>query len=250
MRPLLFAANWKMHHGPAAATDFLQAFLASWPGATDGREIWFFPPALTVETVRRGLAGRAGFAVGVQNVYWEPKGAFTGELSVPMVAEAGVGSVLVGHSERRHGFGETDEMCRRKVAAVLDGGLTAVLCVGETLDQRDRGETLAVVRRQLDVLGGLDPASAARVIVAYEPVWAIGTGKNATPEDAEEVHAAIREYLGTVGIDGPRTRILYGGSVKPVNAQALVSRQNIDGVLVGGASLDPVQWLAITQVPG
>jgi len=250
MRPFLFAANWKMHLGPAGAAKFLETFLKAWPGATDGREVWFFPPALSVASVRRRIDGRSGLAVGVQNVHWEEQGAFTGELSVPMVAEAGARAVLVGHSERRHVFGETDEMCRRKVAAVLRGGLTPVLCIGETLDERERGETLTVVRRQLDVLAGSDPAAAARVIIAYEPVWAIGTGKNATPEDAADVHAAIRNHLREVGVDGSTARILYGGSVKPGNAQALVSQEPIDGVLVGGASLDPADWLAITQVPG
>lgn len=250
MRRLLFAANWKMHLGPSGAAAFLETFLDAWPGAGDDREVWFFPPALSVETVRRVIDGRAGLAVGVQNVHWEPRGAFTGELSVPMAADAGVHAVLVGHSERRHVFGETDDMCRRKVEAVLEGGLTPVLCVGETLDERERGETLAVVTRQLAVLSNFDPAGAARTIVAYEPVWAIGTGRNATPEDAAQVHAAIRERLGAHGLDGSRARILYGGSVKPGNARALVSQESIDGVLVGGASLDPAAWLEITQVPG
>ena len=250
MRPLLFAANWKMHLGPASAARFMEAFLRSWAGSRDGREVWFFPPALSVVVVQEKVAGRRELAVGVQNVHWEPKGAFTGELSVPMVVEAGGRAVLVGHSERRHVFGETDAMCRRKVAAVLEQGLTAILCVGETLEERERGETVAVVRRQLDALDGLEPAHATRIIVAYEPVWAIGTGRNATPEDAADVHAGIRDRLGRFGIDGATCRILYGGSVKPDNAQALVSQESIDGVLVGGASLDPAQWLEITQVPG
>ena len=250
MRPLLFAANWKMHLGPLSAARFLDTFLDAWPGGTDGREVWFFPPALSVETVRRGIRARSSLAVGVQNVHWEDKGAFTGELSVPMAAEAGVSAVLVGHSERRHVFGETDDMCRRKVAAVLRSALTPVLCVGETLDERERGDTLAIVRRQLDVLRSLDVRSLDRVIIAYEPVWAIGTGKNATPDDAAQVHAAIRRHLGALGTDPAAARVLYGGSVKPDNAQALVSQEEIDGVLVGGASLDPAQWLAIVQVPG
>jgi triosephosphate isomerase len=244
MRPLIFAANWKMHLGPVGAGAVLEEFLAGYR-PTAGREVWFFPPAVSVATAASALAGITATRVGVQNVHWEPKGAFTGETSVPMAAEAGATAALVGHSERRHVFGETDADTGLKVRALLAADLTPVLCVGETLDERERDETLSVVRRQLGVLDGLDRAALARLIIAYEPVWAIGTGRNATPDDAAAVHGAIRDHLGTLGAAADHIPILYGGSVKPGNAAELIAQPEIDGVLVGGASLDPAGWLAI-----
>lgn len=244
MKPLIFAGNWKMHLGPRSAEAFLDAWMPQWHVAA-GREVWFFPPAPSIAAVARSIAGRKGLAVGAQHVYWEPKGAFTGETSVAIAAEAGATHALVGHSERRHVFGETDDECRRKVAAVLDGGLTPVLCVGETLEQREAGDTHAVVLRQLTALDGLDGATLAGVVVAYEPVWAIGTGRTATPDDANAVQQVIREELVRRGAAGGQ-RILYGGSVKPGNVAALISQPHVDGVLVGGASLDATQWAAIT----
>jgi triosephosphate isomerase len=249
MRPLIFAANWKMHLGPTAARAFLDRFLSEYRAA-DGREVWFFAPAVSLVTVASATTAAPTVRVGIQNVHWEAKGAFTGETSVPMAADAGATAALVGHSERRHVFGETDAETGRKVRAVLAGGLLPVLCVGETLDERERGMTLPVVRRQLDVLRGLDTAALARLVVAYEPVWAIGTGRNATPRDAAEVHAAIREHLAGLGAPADRLQILYGGSVKPENAAELVAEAEIDGVLVGGASLDPASWLAIVRAGG
>ena len=249
MRPLIFAANWKMHHGPSAARAFLDRFLAEYHAA-DGREVWFFAPAVSLMTVASATTATPTVRVGIQNVHWEATGAFTGETSVAMAAGAGATAALVGHSERRHVFGETDAQTGLKVRAVLAGGLLPVLCVGETLDERERRETLAVVRRQLDVLRGLDAAALARLAIAYEPVWAIGTGRNATPRDAAEVHAAIREQLAGLGATADRLQILYGGSVKPENAAELVAEAEIDGVLVGGASLDPASWLAIVRAGG
>ncbi|MDH4044065.1 MAG: triose-phosphate isomerase [Gemmatimonadota bacterium] len=246
MRPLIFAANWKMHCGPTEARAFLDAFLVEHAPAP-GREVWFFAPAVSVATVAAGLRGRAAVRTGVQNVYWEQTGAFTGETSVPMAADAGATAALVGHSERRHVFGETIEETGRKVRAVLAGGLIPVLCVGEKLDERERGDTIAVVEGQLDAVRGLDPQALSRLVIAYEPVWAIGTGRNATPHDAAEVHAAIRHHLAAVGAPADRVPILYGGSVKPGNATELVAEAEIDGVLVGGASLDPASWFAIVQ---
>ena len=246
MRPLIFAANWKMHVGPTAARAFLERFLAEYE-AIDGREVWFFAPAVSLVTAASAMTATPTVRVGIQHVHWEPKGAFTGETSVAMAAEAGATAVLIGHSERRHVFGETDAETALKVRAVLAGGLLPVLCVGETLEERERGDSRAVVRRQLNVLHGLDAAALGRLAIAYEPVWAIGTGRNATPQDAAEVHAAIRGQLA--GLDAPADRvpILYGGSVKPDNAAELVAEPEIDGVLVGGASLDPVSWLAIVR---
>jgi triosephosphate isomerase len=248
MTTTIFAANWKMHHGPRAAHDFLDRFLDGYRPAAD-REVWFFPPAVSLEGVAVQAAAHAGIRVGAQNVHWEPKGAFTGELSVAMAKEAGAGAALVGHSERRHVFGETDEETGLKVRALLEGEVTPVLCIGEKLDQREAGNTLEVVRRQLAVLEGLDGTALARLVIAYEPVWAIGTGKNATPADAAAVHGAIRQWFADRGVgegEGEGTvPILYGGSVKPENAQELLAEDQIDGVLVGGASLDPEKWLAI-----
>jgi triosephosphate isomerase len=249
MRPLIFAANWKMHFGPTAARAFLDRFLAEHRPA-DGRDVWFFAPAVSVSTAAAAVTAvtaATAVRVGVQNVHWEPKGAFTGETSVAMAADAGATAALIGHSERRHVFGETDAETGLKVRAVLAGGLIPVLCVGETLDERERGDTLAVVRRQLDVLQGLGAGDLAELVIAYEPVWAIGTGRNATPRDAAEVHAAIRGHLAGLEAPADRVPILYGGSVKPENAAELVAEADIDGVLVGGASLDPASWLAIVR---
>ena len=246
MTKSIFAANWKMHLGPDSAREFLGRFLDAY-GPRFDREVWFFPSAVAVETVTAQLRERADIKIGVQNLHWEPKGAYTGELSVSMAKEAGASAALVGHSERRHVFGETDEETSRKVGALLEGGLTPVLCVGEKLEEREAGETIAVVKRQLGALDGLDPDTLVSIPIAYEPVWAIGTGRTATPADAAEVHAAIRAWLVGRGADAGAARILYGGSVKVENVHALVSEPDVDGVLVGGASLDPVQWATIAS---
>lgn len=247
MRPLIFAANWKMHLGPEGARRFLHTFLERHEALPD-RETWFFPSAVALETVARLTGDRPAIRTGAQNVYWEPKGAFTGELSVGMAQEAGAQAGLVGHSERRHVFGETDQETGRKVRALLESDLTPMLCVGEKIEQREAGETLGVVQRQLSALDGLGRDALAQIVIAYEPVWAIGTGKTATPEDAAEVHAAIRAWFTERGVSPETTRVLYGGSVKPDNIHALISQPEIDGVLVGGASLDPASWSEIVRV--
>lgn len=241
-KPVLFAANWKMHVAPGEARSYLGRFLAL-DAPRAGRSVTFFPPAVSLETVAAMLHDHDHLSAGAQDVHWEAKGAFTGAVSVPLVRESGAAAVLIGHSERRHVFGESDAETARKVASVLAGGLQAMLCVGETLAQREAGETDAVVARQLRAaLVGVDPG--ADLVIAYEPVWAIGTGKNATPEDAAAAHAGIREVLEAVGL--PRaTRVLYGGSVNQGNVAALLGQPGIDGVLVGGASLDPEGWAAI-----
>ena len=242
MRPLVFAANWKMHLGPAEAREYLATFLKAC-SPQPNRQVWFFPPAVSLEAVATGLGNRADLLAGVQDVYWEPKGAFTGATSAPLAAQAGAKAALIGHSERRHVFGETDEQTGKKLAAVLEAKLHPVLCVGETLEQRDAGRTLEVVTRQLEAAlsgGGGARAATARVTIAYEPVWAIGTGRNATPHDAAAVHAAIRAWLEKHG--AAETRILYGGSVNLKNAADLLAEPELDGVLVGGASLDPKGW--------
>ena len=245
MRRLLFAANWKMHLGPDDARVYLKTFRARYNRHED-REVWFFPPAVSVEAAAQAARERTDLLVGAQNIHWEPKGAFTGAISAALAFQAGARATLVGHSERRHVFGETDEDTRRKVAAAAAAGLVPMLCVGETLAERDAGHTLAVVVRQLAAaLSGLDGAALSRVVVAYEPVWAIGTGRNATPEDAGAVHREIRGWLTGRGAAAPR--VLYGGSVNAKNAAALLAERELDGVLVGGASLDPEGWAQLVQ---
>jgi triosephosphate isomerase len=240
---MIFAANWKMHLTPAEARAFADVFLARVP-AGEGRTLAFFPSAVALEAAAAAFKGRRDVIVGAQDVHWEPKGAFTGATSVGLAAGAGARCALVGHSERRHVFGESDEDTRRKVRALFDGGLVPFLCVGEKLEEREAGKTTAVVLRQLDAAtNGLSSDERGRLVVAYEPVWAIGTGKNATPDDASEVHSAIREALGTRLVP-----ILYGGSVNKGNVAALLSRPEIDGVLVGGASLDAAGWSQVVTL--
>jgi triosephosphate isomerase (TIM) len=247
VRSLLFAANWKMHVGPAAARAYLDQFLAGYTSQL-GRQVWFFPSAVSLHTVAQQILGREGLAAGAQNVHWEQKGAFTGEISVPLAVEAGARAALIGHSERRHVFGETDAETGLKVRAVLAGGLVPVLCVGEKLQQREAGETLAVVLRQLaGALEGLEPEALRKVVIAYEPVWAIGTGKNATPRDAAHVHADIRAWLKQRGATA--AVILYGGSVNLKNIGELLAERELDGVLVGGASLEAATWLQLVSTP-
>jgi triosephosphate isomerase len=242
----VFAANWKMNHGPSDGRAFLRAFLAHLPRG-DRRTLVFFPPAITVPSVVEALADRPEVFVGVQNVHHEAAGAFTGEISAPMARDAGARIVLVGHSERRHVFGETDEQTAKKCELVIRAGLIPMLCVGETLDEREAGHTEAVVLRQLAAgLGSLDNAQVANVVIAYEPVWAIGTGRTATPDDASAVHAAIRRALRErVGDRAAVMPILYGGSVNRGNAKLLLAAADVDGLLVGGASLDAGNWAAI-----
>ena len=247
MRRLLFAANWKTHLGPDDARAYLKLFRARYNRHED-RDVWFFPPAVSLEAAAQAARDRADLLVGIQDIYWEPKGAFTGAVSAPLALQAGARATLIGHSERRHVFGETDDDTRRKMGAALAGGLVPVLCVGETLAQRDAGHTLAVVVRQLSAaLGSLDAAALSRVVVAYEPVWAIGTGRNATPQDAAAVHREIRGWLQGRGAPVPGLRVLYGGSVNAKNAAALLAERELDGVLVGGASLDAEGWAQLVQ---
>jgi triosephosphate isomerase len=248
-RSLIYAANWKMHHGPSAARDFLTRFLQITAPVAD-RRLWFFPPAVSLAEACAASAHRADVTIGAQNVHWEPKGAFTGELSIPLVKEAGASASLIGHSERRHLFGETDEQVARKLAACLNGGIKPMVCVGETLAEREGGRTEQVVSRQVAaLLERIGPGDWARVVLAYEPVWAIGTGKNATPDDAAQVHELIRFELSRRGVTD-RVPILYGGSVNQGNALSLVARREIDGVLVGGASLDPDSWAELVGLSG
>ena len=244
----IFAANWKMNSGPTEARAFMRTFLARNARRPD-RTLLFFPPALSLATVRDSLKERADILVGVQNIHWEAKGAFTGENSASIARDAGATHVLVGHSERRHVFGETDEQTAKKVGAALAAGLVPMLCVGEKLEERERKETESVVVRQLRAgLSGVSNAQVATVMIAYEPVWAIGTGRTATPEDASVVHVAIRAELRRIAGDhGSTLPILYGGSVNAQNVRALLDAKGVDGVLVGGASLDAEGWATIVR---
>lgn len=242
----IFAANWKMNHGPTDARAFMRSFLAHFPRDTD-RTVVFFPPALTLHAVQAALEHRPEILVGVQNVHHEPSGAFTGELSAGIARDAGARLVLVGHSERRHVFGETDKQTGKKCELVARAGLIPVLCVGETLAEREGELTEEVVLRQLSAgIAALDTAHVGSMLVAYEPVWAIGTGRTATPDDAAIVHTAIRaELRERIAERAAVVPILYGGSVNRGNAKLLLAAPNVDGLLVGGASLDAGNWAAI-----
>ena len=240
-RSLIYAANWKMNHGPVEARKYAERFL-SLTSPSPGRSLWFFPPAVSLGTLGESMRGRHDVKLGIQNVHWELKGAFTGEISIPIAMEAGARAVLAGHSERRQLFGETDEYVARKAKAALHLGATPLVRVGETLAERDGGRTEAVIVRQLaPVIEALETAEWSRVVLAYEPVWAIGTGKNATPDDAAQIHELIRMELGRHSVTS-RVPILYGGSVNSRNVLSLLARPQVDGVLVGGASLDPEGW--------
>jgi triosephosphate isomerase len=246
-RSLIYAANWKMNHGPAAAREVLTRFLQVAP-AKPGRRLWFFPPSVSFAAASEAAGGREDVTVGAQNVHWEPKGAFTGELSIPLVLEAGARAALIGHSERRHLFGETDDQVARTLAAVLNAGLVPLVCVGETLAEREGGRTEQVVTRQVAALHArIRPVDWDSVALASEPGGASGTGRNATPDDAAQVHELIRFELGRRGVSG-RVAILYGGSVNGGNVLSLLARPEIDGVLVGGASLDPDAWAELVGV--
>jgi triosephosphate isomerase len=245
MRPLVFAGNWKMNVGPAEAREYLRAFFAAGELPHE-RAVWFFPPAVSVEAVAQGIAGHRNVLVGSQDIYWEPKGAFTGAISGPLAKQAGARVTLIGHSERRHVFGETDEQTGKKVSAALAADVQPMLCVGETLEQREAGDTLKIVTRQLEAaLAGRD--GKARVTIAYEPVWAIGTGRNATPKDAADVHRAIRAWLKERAVTAAPFVILYGGSVNLKNVAELLAEHELDGVLVGGASLIPRDWAQLVR---
>ena len=250
MQAPVLAANWKMHNGPSDARAFMAAFLAAYSPRAD-RTVAIFPPALSLTAVRAALGARNDILLGVQNIHAEDKGAFTGEGSAPMAKDAGATLVLVGHSERRHVFGESDEATAAKCAAALRHGLTPMLCVGEKIEEREQGSTEAVVLRQLRTgLSRVDKSRIGAILVAYEPVWAIGTGKTATPADASAVHVLIRrefEALCASADEAAKIPILYGGSVNRDNARALLGASDVGGLLVGGASLDPTSWSAIAS---
>jgi triosephosphate isomerase (TIM) len=248
MRIPLVVGNWKMHGGQAEARELAQS-LRDGLKRPRGVEVVVCPPFTALAVVREALSGSA-VALGAQNCHWEPSGAFTGEISPAMLAELGCRWVLVGHSERRQIFRETDEEINRKVGAALRHGLRPVLCLGETADERRQGLTFTVVEGQLRAgWAGLSVEDIGRSVLAYEPVWAIGTGVNATPSQAAEVHSYLRGLVSELGSKelAQSVRILYGGSVKAENAAALTQEPDIDGVLVGGASLQAPGFIAIAK---
>lgn len=248
-RRLIYAANWKMNHGPDAARRFADRFLEL-TRPVGGRELWFFPPIVSLPVVAGAFGERRDVLVGAQNAHWETKGAFTGEISLAMAIESGAQGVLIGHSERRHLFGETDDQVARKTSAALKAGIVPLVCIGETLAEREGGRTEQVVLRQIGaVLDRVAPDDWERVVLAYEPVWAIGTGRNATPDDAAQVHELIRFEATRRGVT-VRLPILYGGSVNSGNVIALLERPELDGVLVGGASLDADAWAELVGLGG
>jgi triosephosphate isomerase len=246
----VFAANWKMHKTVLETVAWIREFTAlARTLDTSASEIIVAPPFTAIAAAAE-TARTAPVAIAGQQLHHERQGAFTGEVSGAMLKDAGAEYVIIGHSERRRLFGETDEGVNRKVAAAQQAELTPIVCIGETLEERERGETLAVLDRQIKA--GLDGCSGdhiAALIVAYEPVWAIGTGRNATPAEAGEAHAHIRrrlrEWFG--GAHADRCRILYGGSVKPENIRELIGLEDVDGALVGGASLESRSFAAIVQ---
>ncbi len=246
MQQPIFVANWKMHLGPTLAREYMAAFTKRW-APHDDRTVVFCPPSISITTVVNALGPRTDIGVGAQNIWTEDKGAFTGEISAPMVKDAGGRYVIVGHSERRHVFDESDAQAGLKCAAAFRNGLIPILCVGELLDEREQGLTHDVVLRQLNAgVADLAPEVVTSMIFAYEPVWAIGTGMTATPADASEVHAIVRQAIGEViGTDAAAVPILYGGSVNAGNAKSLLATPGINGVLVGGSSLDAQGWAAI-----
>ena len=248
MRTPVIAGNWKMYKTPSEADGFVKEFLPRVAGVS-GVEIVLAPPFTSLAAV---AALTRGSKVGVasQNVHFAAEGAYTGEISPKMVKETGARFAIVGHSERRQYFGETDESANRKVRAVMEAGLVPILCIGETLPEREAGKTFSVVERQLrGGLSGIPASAAGKILLAYEPVWAIGTGVTATPEQAQEVHAFLRGVLKSLWGDAASgsVRILYGGSVKPENISDLMGCADIDGALVGGASLSPESFAKIVQ---
>jgi triosephosphate isomerase len=248
-RPVI-AGNWKLFKTLEETRSFFAAIRPRIDGV-DHCDLIVAPPFTALRTAVEAASG-TGVSIASQDVYWESEGAFTGEVSAPMLAEIGCGAVIIGHSERRQLFGETDQTVSQKIPAVLASGMQAIVCVGETLGERDGGEAETVVSRQLR--GGLARLTApdlSHIMVAYEPVWAIGTGRTASPQIAQGMHAGIRAVIGEAFGEGPASglRILYGGSVKPANIGELMDAPDIDGALVGGASLEASSFAEIVRYP-
>ncbi|MGE5194492.1 MAG: triose-phosphate isomerase [Deltaproteobacteria bacterium] len=249
MRRLFVAGNWKMNTLTRSAVELAGALARAVPAPLEAVQVAVCPPFPYLSAVAAALAG-SGVELGAQNAWHEKPGAFTGEVAVEMLLDAGCRWVILGHSERRQILGETDDLISKKTKAAVGQGLQVILCVGETLSQRQSGQTEQVLDSQMQgSLAGIDEKALARVVIAYEPVWAIGTGVTATTEQAESAHAHLRRWLGTRYNPriGAEARILYGGSVKPQNARSLLEQPNVDGALVGGASLKLDDFLPIVQ---
>lgn len=247
-RKPVMAGNWKMYKTPAETKAFFEKFLPLVAGASHC-EIVINPPFVNIAAAVEATKG-SPVEVGGQNLYWAKEGAFTGEISGPMLKASGAEWVIIGHSERRQYFGETEETVLKRTVAALEAGLKPIVCVGEMLAEREAGETEAVLRTQFDGgIAGLTPEQFARIVIAYEPVWAIGTGKTATPEMAADAHRVLRSLVtAKFGADaGAAIRILYGGSVKPDNVKGLMAQPEIDGALVGGASLEAGSFASIVN---
>jgi triosephosphate isomerase len=247
-RPPFVAGNWKMHM-TVPETQTLLGPIAKAAPDLGAAQIVVIPPFTALGEASHLLAG-SPVAWGAQNLFWEDKGAFTGEVSGPLLADLGCRYVVIGHSERRQLFGETDRTVNKRLGAALRSGLIPILCVGETLEQRDAGQTLDRVRSQFEgALEGISPGDVGKIVLAYEPVWAIGTGRTATPAQAEDVHAGLREKIAENYGKGAASYaiIIYGGSVKPANSFALFREKDIDGFLVGGASLEVESFIAIVK---
>ncbi len=247
-RKALIAANWKMYKTPAEAKAFVDSFLPKVAGHTRD-EIALFPSPVLLPAVTAACHA-SNVAVGAQNIHFAEQGAYTGETSVLQVRAVDATHTLIGHSERRQYFGETDAIVKKKLYTALTYGLVPVVCIGEMLEEREAGQTASVLKRQITgAFGGMTPETAEPIVIAYEPVWAIGTGRTATPEIAGDAHRVIRAEVAKLlgpGVAGAM-RILYGGSVKPENVTRLMAQEEIDGALVGGASLDPDSFAAIVK---
>jgi triosephosphate isomerase (TIM) len=250
MRKKIVAANWKMNMTQAESARFVESLLLRNVGEITDVEVVIVPPFTAIARVTEALGNAQNIKVGAQNMYWEKNGPFTGEISAALLRDLFVHYVVLGHSERRTLFDETDEIVNRKVRAAHEAKLRPIVCIGETLEQRDKGNVEKILSIQLrGSLAGLKPKELQESVIAYEPVWAIGTGLNATPQQAQEAHAFVRHILREMSdqTTAERVRIQYGGSVKPENARELMSQPDIDGALVGGASLDPRSFAQIVK---
>ncbi len=251
MRKPLIAANWKMNMLRWEAEELARSFLEKVPDLTEYTDVVLIPP-YTVLDVVKGVIDGTNVKLGAQNVFWEEKGAFTGEISPGMLKDSGCEWVIVGHSERRHVLGETDDMVKKKARAALDYGLNVIVCVGETLEERESGKHIKIITGQVEIaLSDLELETPHSLVIAYEPVWAIGTGKHATPDEANDVQGTIREITGNIfGDKATDVRIIYGGSVTPDNIKELIGESHIDGALVGGAGLKAESLAEIVKLSG
>jgi len=251
MKKNMIAGNWKMNMLRHEAKELTQNIISGVADVKHDLDILLAPPFTALDVVG-GLIEGTKIKLSAQNVFWEDRGAFTGEISPAMLIDAGCQWAIIGHSERRGILGETDSIVRKKIKASLNDGLSVIVCVGETLEEREEGKTIKIVQSQVEsALMDLELDDYSKFVLAYEPIWAIGTGKNATPEEAEQVHAAIREITGSIfGQDSELVRIIYGGSVKVDNIKELLEMKNIDGALIGGAGLDADSFVKIVKIAG